>query len=209
VEWFDGSVFEGPAIDLNMPPLRRSWFIARQPQWLLQLQEDRIIHNWRRVHAHDEYPHFEECLAKFGGAFASFTQFCEAEKLGPVDVGQLEVTYINHIYENAGWRNLGDMSNVLPDLAWRGESRKLPVPQSLTWQTSFRLPFDFARLHISVKSALRSSDRTQVLLCELTVRGKPKDLSMEDWLLNARSWCVFAFADITSETTQLEAWGRK
>src|SRR4051812_36077079 len=62
----------GTTIEMvDMPPTRRSWFIGTDPQWLLQLQDDRLLHNWRRLTEKDVYPHFEACLERFQSAWSA------------------------------------------------------------------------------------------------------------------------------------------
>src|SRR6185369_17512255 len=74
------------AVDLEELPLRRSWFIGKEPQWLLQIQENRLVHNWRRLNPTDVYPHFEECLARFMYAWSALDRLCEAEQLPAADI---------------------------------------------------------------------------------------------------------------------------
>ncbi len=81
----------------NVLPLPRMFFIHQTPCWLLQVQGDRFLHNWRKANETDVYPHFPEVFKRFWSAWERFLEFCRDEKIGPPQVNQLEVTYINHI----------------------------------------------------------------------------------------------------------------
>lgn len=212
IERFENELAEsaGSTIEMvDLPPTRRSWFICTEPQWLLQLQDDRLVHNWRRVNETDVYPHFETCLERFQSVWTALQTFTAMNKLGDVDVAQLEVTYINHIAIGEGWSSLSEVGRVLPDLQWRASKRWLPLPEAISWRTAFRIPLERARLHVKVQHALRTRDRTPVLVCELTVRGMPVKMTMQEWMLEARVACVNAFADITAADLQRSIWGRR
>lgn len=209
IERFDNEA-TGASIEMvDLPPTRRSWFIGTEPQWLLQVQDDRVLHNWRRVTDTDRYPHFEACLERFQSAWSALQTMIAKEKLGEPDVVQLEVSYINHIAVGEGWNDLADVGLVLPDLQWRPTPRWLPTAETFAWQTTFRLPLERARLHIKVQHALRNRDRKPVLVCELTVRGMPAQLTMQEWMLGARAACVNAFADVIASDLQKSVWGRR
>lgn len=192
----------------DLPPLRRSFMIDRTGHWVLQLQEDRLLHNWRRLQVDDEYPNFERCIEKFESAWSRFLRFCESEQLPTPQPDQLELTYMNHIPQGMGWSRLSEIEAVLPDLSWRRGERALPAPVGVQWQVTFNLPLDRTRLHASVKSGRRPVDKMFVLLCELTVRGAvPPNSDFMGWFAEARRWCNRAFADLTSSMVQSEHWG--
>jgi hypothetical protein len=157
----------------------------------------------------DEYPRFEACLERFQSAWTALQAFAMKEKLGEPDVVQAEVTYVNHIPLGDGWDSLAEVGRVLPDLQWRTTDRTLPMPETFAWQAAFRPSLESARLHLKVQHALRTRDRVPVLLCEVTVRGVPVTMSLQQWMLEARSTCVSAFADITASDLQRRVWGRR
>jgi len=198
IERFGELVAEQHHIEVsNVPPLPRMFFLNQSPCWLLQVQADRLLHNWRKQQEADTYPHFPEVYKRFWSAWERFVEFCREEKIGTPQVNQLEVTYINHIVQGEGWDGLETISQVFPDIGWRAQRSFLPSPESVAWKASFAMPDAVGRLHASVRHATRRSDMRPVLLCELTVRGIPNTLdadAIRDWFHLGREWIVLGYA---------------
>lgn len=214
LERFDG-VQDSEVPDLsisNIPPLPRMFFIDKASNWLIQLQRDRLLHNWRKVEPDDAYPRYPVVFEKFWSAWTAFRSFCEDESIGEPTVNQLEITYINHIPAGDGWESLGDLGSIFPDVAWRTEREFLPCPESVTWRVGFPLPDSLGRLHVFLRRVVRLSDEQPVLLCELTARGMPErgdDDSLNRWFHLGREWIVRGFADLAGEQIQTGIWGRR
>ena len=197
---------------LSIPPLPRMFFVDDTGNWLIQVQRERFLHNWRRVQADDVYPRYPTVFEKFWNAWTRFADCCAAEHVGPPDINQLEITYINHIPAGAVWKTIGQLGKVFPDIRWRADRGFLPEPESLAWRSSFVLPERQGRLHVSVKHAIRRDDNQHVLLCDLTARGMPKgkdNPAIEKWFALGREWIVRGFADLTDEEVQEHVWRRK
>ena len=196
----------------DVPPLPRMFFVHDRPCWLVQVQPDRFLHNWRKQQETDVYPHFPEVYKRFWSAWERFLEFCQEEKMGTPQVNQVEVRYINHIVQGEGWEGLGTIGCVFPDIVWRAQRSFLPPPESLAWKAHFTMPEGAGRLHASVRHALRRRDMQPVLLCELTARGLPSRLdddAIRDWFHLGREWIVRGFADLTDECVQGDIWKRK
>jgi uncharacterized protein (TIGR04255 family) len=213
IERFGEAAAEEPRVEFSsVLPLPRMFFIHQTPCWLLQVQSDRFLHNWRRQQDTDVYPHFPEVYKRFSTGWQRFLEFCRDEKTGTPRVNQLEVTYINHILQGEGWDGTGTVGQVFPDIAWREQRSFLPSPESVAWRASFALPSASGRLHVSVRHAVRRHDKKPVLLCELTARGIPNtvdEIGIRNWFLLGREWIVRGFADLTDEGVQRNLWRRK
>jgi len=195
-----------------VPPLPRMFLIHQIPNWLIQLQRERFLHNWRKVNKSDPYPRYPTVFEKFWNAWTEFLGFCRAEKLGEPAINQCEITYINHIPAGEGWETIGDLGEVFPDLKWRADRAFLPCPDSAAWRVAFTLPESKGRLHVSLKHAIRREDSQPVLLCELTARGLPssgEDNAVQEWFELGREWIVRGFADLTGEQIQENVWIRR
>ena len=195
----------------TVPPLPRLFFIDPDDEWLIQLQQDRFLLNWRRNTSATAYPRFPAVLSRFEGGWQSFLDFCQTERLAAPVVNQLEVTYINHIPTGEIWKSSAEIGRVFPEFQWRPGPRFLPAPEATAWRMAFVLPNNQGRLHVAVRQAIRREDEIGVLLCELTVRGKPATEGpqpLRDWIHLAREWIVRGFADLVSEQIQVEHWGR-
>jgi uncharacterized protein (TIGR04255 family) len=196
---------------LSMPPLPRVLFVDSSNNWLVQFQSDHLVQNWRRTSPEEPYPHFPALMERFSHAWKTLHEFCEAERIAPPHVNQLEVTYINHIPVAEGWNHPKDLGQVFVDFGWNAHARFLPEPEAVAWKMAFVLPEKQGRLHISVRQAVRRDDNRPVLLCELTARGMPSDRTddaIRTWLLLGREWIVRGFADVMSREIQEQLWKR-
>lgn len=191
------------------PIFPRVFLVHRNPNWLIQLQRDRFLHNWRKIEENDPYPRYPTVFAQFRHAWEQFEEFWVESEMGELNINQLEVTYINHIPFGEGWADLSEIGRVFRDLQWQGDLRFLPKPESLGWHMSFLLPEGFGRLHVSVKQGVRQRDNNQVLLCELTARGMPHasdSRALAAWFGMGREWIVRGFKDLTGACMH-DHWG--
>lgn len=201
-----------PQIEISsVPPMPRFFCEGEPSNWLVQLQDDRLIQNWRRITDDDEYPRFPAVKLKFDELISKFEEFCIEQNLERPDFTHFEVTYVNHILAGRGWDESTPIGQIFPDLDWRTANRFLPIPDSISWKAVFPLPNELGKLEISINKAYRRSDRFPVLLCQLSAKGRPTngENTIEDWIFTAREWIVRAFADLTDENTQNTTWGRE
>lgn len=75
----------------------RTWLESKDGHLLLQVQNDRFIHNWRRREPpHPPYPHFESLLERFMSRWRTYSDFLSSVlSLPPPAVLQVEVNYVN------------------------------------------------------------------------------------------------------------------
>ena len=74
----------------------RTWFISDDDQYVLQIQNDRLLHNWRR--RQKDYPRFEPLVVAFYEHFERFKQVVEELQIGPIVPRGIEVSYMNLDY---------------------------------------------------------------------------------------------------------------
>lgn len=211
IEHFGGERATESRVSLSVKPqMPRMWFVDQPGNWLIQVQASRFLHNWRTVSEDDEYPRYPEVSRRFFNAWNDFVNFCDESDLGPPQVNQLELSYINHVIAGEGWSNLAHVGDVFPDLLWRAGERYLPTPESIAWRSAFTLPEQVGRLHVSVRSGKRKSDDRPVLLCDLTARGMHSaQQSIAGWFDLAHQWIVRGFADLTDDNIQQAIWRRR
>lgn len=193
-------------------PLPRVWFIAADGAFLIQLQRDRLIANWRKVAVDLVYPRYPAVAERFWSAFETFRIFLTEQSLGSVIVRSCELVYINFIPQGEGWKTSAEIGEVLPDVRWRVQPRFLPSPSALYWHAEFQLDEnDLGTLTIDLKRGLRLHDQVQGLQLEFTVRGLPEDRSdgaLPRWFDLSREHIVRGFADITEAKVQARFWKR-
>ena len=191
---------------LNVPPLRRVWFSSANGQRLLQLQDDRFLFNWKRLDKKNEYPSFDSIFPEFLQKYEEFKEFLKRLGRGDLNITQLELTYVN-IFPLEGTAGI----TVLSDHVMLGEKRFLPEPESFQWNTSYKLPDDEGRLHVSAQKVHANQDPSkQAIRYDLVARGLPKDVSWDgqiSWFKLGHEWITRGFADTTSKEAQT-VWKR-
>jgi uncharacterized protein (TIGR04255 family) len=198
-------------LELLAQPPTRCWFIDKSGSRLIQVQNDRFIHNWRKMGPTDTYPHYENIRPVFEREWNRFCDFLKANEIGSPEVRQCEVSYINHLDQGQGWQKFADLQEVVP--SWSGVFSEgfLPAPEAIDVTTRFLLPNNQGRLHIHVQPAIRHADAKEVLQLTLTARGRPASADFADvlkWLDLGREWIVRGFADITT-TKMHKLWKRR
>jgi uncharacterized protein (TIGR04255 family) len=207
---------EQPRVDLQLadvPPLPRTWFVHKNDNGIIQVQRDRFLHNWKKIRPEDEYPRYPQVIKLFKDRLSQFESFLRENDLGVIEPHQHEMTYINHIPQGDGWSTLNEIGKVFPGFSLRAiEHRFLPEPEGISWRTSFVLPDEAGRLHVTIRHAMLRDSNLPVLLLDLTVRGIGRDKSpegMANWFDLAREWIVRGFADLTGDEIQKNIWRRK
>lgn len=195
----------------EVPP-PRIWFLHKDGTGIIQVQKDRFLHNWKQSKPSDEYPRYATVRDLFANRLEVFERFLSEFNIGPLTPLQYEMTYVNHIPLNAGWKTLSEMGDLFPDHEWRNATgRFLPTPEIVNFRQAFALPDRSGRLHVAIRNAVRRDDNQPILLFELTVRGFPSDASpqsMWNWFDLAREWIVRGFTDLTGEGVQKTVWRR-
>jgi len=210
-------VFEGkPKVQIEIgevPPLPRIWFVSEKENALIQVQRDRFLHNWRKIRPDDEYPRYSGVIKEFRESLSLFEIFLEQYRLGGLIPTQYEMTYVNHIPHGEGWEKIEEIGKVFPDFAFRvSNGRFLPLPEGINWRTSFLLPDQSGRLHVTIRRGAQRDKDLPMLLLDLTVRGIGQFKSRErmwEWFDIAHQWIVFGFADLTGKEVQKEIWKRQ
>ncbi|MPZ24160.1 MAG: TIGR04255 family protein [Dehalococcoidia bacterium] len=207
---------QAPIFNLRVAPgipTPRVWFLDASGNELIQIQQDRFVHNWRKVGERDQYPRYERIRSRFVDELQSFERFLAEYDLGKLTPNQCEVTYVNHIELGEGWERFGQIDNVLkmlqsPDYAF------LPEPEDVRLGVRYVME-DMAnpigRLYMSLEPRLTAESSRPILYLSLTARGRPQSPDLDSALLfmdRGREWIVRGFADITTASMHA-AWGRR
>lgn len=169
---------------IQMPPLRRVFLIHTDHTYLMQLQPDRFVHNWRKTKDSDEYPNFEAAKQKFLHGWGLLQRFVAERQLGTIELKSYEVTYINHFIEKPGSFPLAAEAYI-PVFNWKSARSKefLPSPNVLGLDLRFPMPDNKGVLRVSVKHGKRLTDDADVMLMQMTAQGpaKPEESDMESY----------------------------
>jgi uncharacterized protein (TIGR04255 family) len=198
----------------DLPPLRRLWFHSGDDTQIIQVQLDRFIYNWRRI-KDEPYPRYGDIRAGFHREYSVFRRFVERENLGAIAPDSCEVTYINRIAANDGWRRHGQLSRVVTLWAPPKTGAFLAEPEAVQFAAGYSIPDPTGqpqgRLNISLQPAVRISDGSEILALNLAATLL-LDTSDPNGVLAVmdvgREWIVRAFADVTTDEMQ-QIWGRR
>lgn len=216
VERFDAPV--ASKIDVVVEeklPAPRVWFLTPGKTELIQVQQDRFIHNWRKVSGQEPYPRYETIREKFAEEVAEFMAFLRDEKVGPIKINQCEVTYVNHIEPSGVWQRHGEVSAILRHWTDLPAGGFLPQPEDLGLRARYVIPDEsgkpIGRLHVVFQPAWKTADNLPIFTMNLTARGKPlgDDLNGAFAFFDlGRRWIVKGFGDLTTKIMQEKIWGR-
>jgi uncharacterized protein (TIGR04255 family) len=206
-----------PSIQFSLaPPTPRFWFDKGGGPDLLQLQQDRIIHNWRKREKDQIYPRYETVRRQFQSEVAMFSKFLAAEQLGEIRPNQCEVTYINIIEFPEGSDPQSKLQDITPlwstqlDADLPGEFENALVQAQFLLSNGHNAE-PIGRIYVNFQPAVRQSDLTPVVRLEITARAKPPSETIDDaykLLDDERSAVVRTFAAVTTPKMH-HVWGRK
>ena len=196
-------------------PVPRVWFLNERGTELIQLQQDSLVHNWRKVGVPEEaYPRYESIRSTFSDELQLFVRFVEQEQLGKIVPTQCEITYVNHITPGQGWDNLGQVQRVLAPWSGVHSDPFLPMPENVRVGISYLMPGESGepagRLHVECVPAVDMKTQAPLLVLSLTARGAPAGEDIDDalaFLDRGREWIVRGFAAVTTSDMH-RVWGR-
>ncbi len=193
-------VMPGPVHD-------RFWFVRPDGTELIQFQQDRLLHNWRKVgNEENEYPRFEAMMTQFRDELEKLGEYFG--KLSPQSlfISQCEITYVNHIpFELADrqkvsdWLHFVDFGGPEPEDFSIGFREIIRDADGPPW----------GRLTCECQIAITQKGK-RIIVMSLTARGAPTDNSKEsafEFLAKGRSLIVSRFADLTTKAAHVK-WRR-
>lgn len=197
------------------PPVPRFWFLSPNETELIQIQQDRFIHNWRKVGDGDKYPRYEHSIQTFEHDFLLFREFVHERGIGPVLPNQCEVTYINNIESGIGWDRHGQVGELLTVWQPKHSDAFLPEPEAVGLNWAYVIPSPsgepLGRLRVTLEPALHIGTFTPTYRLTLTARGRPPapDIAGIRLFLDlGREWVVRGFASITTSKMH-KLWERR
>lgn len=195
-------------------PLPRVWFISEDGARLIQVQQDRLIFNWRDQlvsgsTANTPYVRYPAIKAEFDRVDRLFREHIQDMTSVPVQPATYTMTYVNFLRHGEGFSSLGDIAEVFPDFSWNASDRFLPAPSLVALRLEFPLPREFGKLSVSVTPGKVSAENEPILKFELNANsgslgGKSVDFNV--WCEVAHEWIVRAFKDLTSAKMHSEYW---
>lgn len=198
----------GAQINLrSMPGHSRYWFVAPNEEELLQFQQDRLLHNWRKVgDKTNEYPRFEALIERFERELWTLETYFASLAPQSLKINQCEISYINHIeIKNSArvasvqdWLNFVRFDKLQPD----------DFAMTLRRVVSSSEGKPLGRLIYEAVIALKDNNEELVQLT-LTFRGAPVETDINaamKFLQYGRELIVQSFKEITTDMAH-QKWG--
>jgi uncharacterized protein (TIGR04255 family) len=185
----------------------RFWFLSIERDQLIQFQQDRLLHNWRKVGSgNNPYPRFEAMSRLFEAEVNKLEDYFNSLQSQSLICNQVEITYINTIV--AETKNAEAVSALVNFVNLR---HLLPDDFSVSLRDTIIGPskIPLGRLYCDLSSA-PSHDDSAAFFLRLTVRGAPYSSSKEaafEFLHMAHEILVKKFASITTKHAHA-LWGR-
>jgi uncharacterized protein (TIGR04255 family) len=197
-----------PMITFGVPPMQRHWWTTVDASRLLQVQQDRLILNWRRTSPETDYPRYPALRATFVRHLEEFQEF--AARFGPLQVTHFEVTYINDLPALGTRLPLGEAFEN-----WTATSgHHLGEPEEVRFAAVYQVgDVDAeAKLFASLDPGAQPFGTSPTTLFTLTVRGQlnrslPPAEALQ-YLDIGRSHIVRSFTELTTASMHT-LWGLK
>lgn len=185
----------------------RFWFLRPAADELIQFQQDRLLHNWRRSDDEtNKYPRFESMLGRFHDELIKLQNFVATLSPQTLQINQCEVSYVNHIHTGPG-------EDFSPSkwLKFMNFSDKGPDDFSMTFREVIRDASGSpqSRLTCETSSGILANGN-EVIVINLTVRGAPRGSDIDsalEFLAAGRDVIVNKFAELTTDESH-KVWER-
>lgn len=182
----------------------RFWFLRPDGEELIQFQQDRLLHNWRKVStgAH-EYPRFEAMFARFQSDLQRLEQYVNSLAPQKLMINQCELSYVNHIEDSGPETGSSDRrpkaSEWLRFATFQGIE---PDDFSIGFREIFYGDGDRpqGRLICDASTGISALGK-QIIQFQLTVRGAPAGVDIPSalqFIASARGKIVTRFAELTT-----------
>lgn len=203
---------EGPNVALKLSeeidtPLL--WLQNEQGDQLLQLQQDRLTVNWRRLPPNTPYPRYASIRQFFGDTWKQLTGLLKHMELAAPEPSICEVLYLNQLDAHNGWQSVEDMSTLIAPWAGSVSDDFLPKADQAGFFTRFELPDERGWLVIDSRPG-QLRDNVEVQFLRLVSRGIADPPNLEgilDFMDLAHEWIVRGFTSITTAKAHT-IWGR-
>lgn len=185
----------------------RFWFLSQDGAELIQFQQDRLLHNWRKIgDKTNDYPRFESMVSKFSTELNKLEQFVSSLAPQRLAINQCEVSYINHIpLDRGAGERLSDW------LRFVNFAHDDPDDFSMSIRSVIRDASGKPLGRFIAESALGFlPDGQQIIVLTLTVKGAPLGTDIDSglkFLALGREEIVRRFADLTTDQAH-QKWER-
>ena len=140
-------------------PSVRCWFVDEPETRLVQVQDTRFLHNWRKVSGMEQYPRYGDSIRPiFEEEWKRFVNFLTNERIDSPNVLECEITYVNHFEREREWTDHADLGRIFS--FWRPEREQgfLPPPQLGRLQVAYPIAENQGTLFVRLEPGFRNRD---------------------------------------------------
>jgi uncharacterized protein (TIGR04255 family) len=214
MELFGPQTFEPQIQITDFLPVPRCWFLNDDETELVQVQQDRFAHNWRRKDTRARYPRYPTIRKAFLSDLSVFESFLEERDLGELIPNLCEVTYVNPIPLESDWDSWGKLHKVLTVVSSKYSDSFLPEPEAINLGYAFVIRDKegkpVGRLRVSIQPG-STGEGQAVFFLRLTARLFPEGSGTKgvmESIDRGREWIVKGFGSITTKRMH-KHWGKK
>ena len=191
-------------------PMPRYWFVAKDDTYIIQVQKNAFMFNWRR-RGSARYPGFQDKIKPaFDRYYNLFDEFVQTEfDSSRLSVALCELTYINSIESCELWAGPEDTPKVVPSFS-------IPTPVIHVANTPhFNCNYIYdieanARLSVGIRDGTRTQNSdSPVLVLEIKVSGRPEHgtrSAVDRWFQDSHDHIIESFVGLTSRGMQDRYW---
>ncbi len=200
---------------LQVRPGPRWWFVNKSGEDLVQVQDDWLALNWRKLDENERYRPYSEGRERFAEIVESLAEFCDRSSIGPINPIQAEATYFNHI--RVPGTPSGDVPNLDRILRPISDHRVegLPEPESASFSVRYVARDEAGnpsgRLHVVARPGFTGDPKDPMVILEMTFRGRVKTSNLagvQHVHDQGHAWIVGSFDEMTT-SEMATTWGRK
>ena len=186
----------------------RFWFLSKDETELLQFQQDRLLHNWRKAQdGSNPYPRFENILPKFESELLKLKEYYSTKfSAKELEINQCELTYVNLITLPEPNQLLDKWIRIVNSTALKFDNISITTQKKLMRNDGE----PYGRLICSCNNGF-DQNMNSVIDLRLTVRGAPAKANIEEalrFLKDGRNAIVRCFDEITTDYAHSQ-WGKK
>lgn len=193
----------------NRPPMGRFWLSKSGSPWLLQIQSNRVIVNWRKKVGQSEHAYggFPKVYRRFTEDFGRFSDFLQRNGMTN-SIRGYEVQYFGHIPYSERMPGPEHADVVFPWLNWQPTAHLQDMVE-FRWSSTFSPPELPGVVSVSANTLPRSPIHGgPAIAMDIQARGTPREKQpVDDWFSMAHDHCVLAFMELTDQDVQKNNWG--
>lgn len=194
-------------VPLEIFPMPRFWFIAKDDATLIQVHRNAFLFNWR-LRA-EEYPRFESVFEAFQKHRSTFIQFLKEDlNTAKIEQPKYQLNYVNVFEEVPYWSGPEDTPKIVPSFAFVNPGLKSAKPKDFNSATIFQVEDDLL-LSVAARNGLNNTTGKMALVLELEASGIHPRFEAEKanaWYQRAHAAISETFVALTDRQIQEQYW---